>query len=386
MEVTLASICENYIKENDYFGISSIFVNTDTLSMMNFFYNPKNKEIIWRFYHEIARERLFISDNLLGREYEDLFTNSDNFNNTRNKIRIKTMKLLCQCSLIYMLQDYRVKDFVKDQPSDLETIAAPNSFYRGQSNYDWRMTPSMIRNLPFSAQIDYNFLVYRYQTLGLSEKYYKIFKIAITERPALDYEMVAFMQHAVSYSPLLDFTKEFRIARSFSLANSNQFNIFENSDSSVFWIKSQNHTTILNKREDIDSFLTKGFSAIALDRKTIGFGEVINYQKVDSKGNVTLDSISFKTFYEIVQNLTPKFIIIDQATNDRMKYQQGVFLLFYDYVSVNGIIFYELCSGLDVYKCRIKKSEKRKLLERVYKETRYEDFEHLMNPYLYFNE
>ena len=250
MEVTLATICEEYIKNNDYFGIASLFVNIESVAMMSFFYNPKNKRSIDSFYENVASQGLFFPKEILQREYDALFERYENFSSSRNKIRIKYMKLLCQCTLIYLLQDYKVKDFIKEQPSDLKTITAPNSYFRGQANYEWRMTPSIVRNLPFNALIDYNFLINRYRNIGLLQKYYMIFKVPVLAEPFLDYEMLAFMQHAVSYSPFLDFTKEFRIARNFALSNPNQFNVFANTDSSVYWVRNNTGEPELTKKRD----------------------------------------------------------------------------------------------------------------------------------------
>ena len=84
--------------------------------------------------------------------------------------------------------------------------------------------------------------------------------------------------------------------------------------------------------------------------------------------------------------LKPEYKIITCATNDRMYYQAGVFICFYNCIVLKDKIFYELIPDISISKGIIPHNDKRKILGDIYTNYREKDPEHLMNPYLLFNE
>ena len=89
---------------------------------------------------------------------------------------------------------------------------------------------------------------------------------------------------------------------------------------------------------------------------------------------------------DLYDALKPKLVILDSPTNDRMKYQSGVFALFYDYVSFRGELNYWLASGFSIMSTPINPKSKRKILDMIHDVSKgsYES-NFLSNPYDLFN-
>lgn len=272
-------------------------------------------------------------------------------------------------------------------------------WFRGQSDRAWGLAPSFYRNFPYGcetviAAINMNYLESDYASKGLLQKYTEIFG----SRKDGEYSFLAFMQHAVSYSPFIDFTKDPRIAVSFALSNTNDFNNYQKKDSALFAL-------YLSAPRTYSEFLKQSFDA--------GISENANFEEHIIRDVETANRClrSFKTFVckkysigspiggmpinsfaQIVDCLTPKFAFFDIKTNDRMRYQKGGFLLFYGCLIIDGKIFVELTPGLTVQKWIISnsvdKENKNKINNsiRLSKTNSKYSYKHLMNPYDYFNE
>lgn len=296
-----------------------------------------------------------------------------------SEIIVKYILLLSQCTLVRIIIEMNGTENLKYNLKDIynNCLNYNNNvyFFRGQTNYEWDLIPSMIRNLNDNVKINMNFFNKKYLTLKLKDKYYEMFG-----KDKIDYLFLSFMQHACSYSPFIDFTKSNIIGLSFALSNPNAFNDFTNKNSSLF-IVSIDSNEILRSEEKINEFLQKEYQLIYLDRKTLGFGENVLFKENEEEKILFLSD--FKT---IINLLTPKYKLIDLPTNDRMKYQKGVFLVFYGCICVNDTIYYRLNNKFKLLRLKINKTNKRVYLEKIYKKYRFYDPEHLMKPYLYFNE
>lgn len=77
--------------------------------------------------------------------------------------------------------------------------------------------------------------------------------------------------------------------------------------------------------------------------------------------------------------------VVKIPVNDRMKYQKGVFICFYNCIALKTRICYELNEDIDLNKNIIKTSDKVDILKGIYNSIKY-DQEHLLNPYLIFTE
>ena len=280
-------------------------------------------------------------------------------------------------SFIYQLGSQSILDNIKSK----NTI-----FYRGQT-IDCPMSPSIVRDLKQNIVI--NKTAFDFLIGDKNEKYE-----SHIENSSNFYEKIAFFQHSTNYSPLLDFTTKRLVAVSFALSNSDKINAFNNNDSIVYGIEPKKKDDISNLITGVnvaeDFFNSKEFYIKEINSDSITFFKKyrLSLVKKTSTGTFTTtkETIEFKTFGDIRKNLTPQFKFIDIKTNDRMKYQQGLFLVFYECVSLRGRIYFELNPNFKLYKFTIKKEDKRKILESIYQNEREYDLNHLMNPYLFLTE
>ncbi len=193
---------------------------------------------------------------------------------------------------------------------------------------------------------------------------------------------MSFAQHACSYSPFIDITKEKIIAESFALSNPSKFNDFEYRTSALITLYVQ-ESMIISDLEEIDKFLNVLDYIVGYpDRKTIIIGE--SYDLDDGFGHVR--HFDFSSIKNIIDILTPKYRIFDYSNNDRIKYQKGAFIFFYDCLILDNKIFYELNDKIKIEKDKIENSKKKAEISKIYKTERGYDQAHLYDPYLIFNE
>ena len=380
-------ILKEFLKNFDIYSIKTTFVKRGTSDLFYFFINEKNKNYYLDTIRFINKKQQNKNNNLkeekfcfLVREVNIYLQEKyDTTSKFASEIIVKYILLLSQCTLVRIIIEVNGMENLKYSLEDIynnHLIYDNNAyFFRGQTNYEWDLIPSMIRNLNDNVKINMNFFNKKYLTLKLKDKYYEMFG-----KDKIDYLFLSFMQHACSYSPFIDFTKSNIIGLSFALSNPNFFNDFTNKNSSLF-IVSIDSNEILRSEEKINEFLQEEYQLIYLDRKTLGFGENVSFKENEEEKILFLSD--FKT---IINLLTPKYKLIDLPTNDRMKYQKGVFLVFYGCICANDTIFYQLNNRFKLLKVKINKMNKRIYLEKIYKNYRFYDPEHLMKPYLYFNE
>ena len=380
-------ILKEFLKNFDIYSIKTIFVDRNTSDLICFFINEKNKNYYLDTIRFINKKQQNKNNNLkeekfcfLVREVNIYLQEKyDTTSKFASEIIVKYILLLSQCTLVRIIIEMNGTENLKYNLKDIynNCLNYNNNvyFFRGQTNYEWDLIPSMIRNLNDNVKINMNFFNKKYLTLKLKDKYYEMFG-----KDKIDYLFLSFMQHACSYSPFIDFTKSNIIGLSFALSNPNAFNDFTNKNSSLF-IVSIDSNEILRSEEKINEFLQKEYQLIYLDRKTLGFGENVLFKENEEEKILFLSD--FKT---IINLLTPKYKLIDLPTNDRMKYQKGVFLVFYGCICVNDTIYFRLNNKFKLLRLKINKTNKRVYLEKIYKKYRFYDPEHLMKPYLYFNE
>ncbi len=286
--------------------------------------------------------------------------------------------LLCLMIVHYLKDD-------KDIPSfDYSTLQQLNRslekdflrFYRGQSHFSYGLIPSILRNLPVSHPpiINSDYITSLYDSSGFKKEYEKT--ISKINNYPFDYKFLAYMQHSVSFSPLLDATKSSVIASVFAtnFPTNGNINDYNFSDASIFAFKIPKNGFILS-----ENLLKDEFRVEILDKLT-PYSKVMGYP-----------------LYEVPLGLlVPKFLLFLNETNDRMVYQKGVFFYLYhglivnnqiliNYQQSNNIIINENQSAT-VFKYKIWQQDKESLLKsciRNYPEYR---MEYLMNPYLYFSD
>ena len=251
-------------------------------------------------------------------------------------------------------------------------------YYRGQINIDWRIFPSLLRGLNKNVVIDDNSYFKMLSDAGLEDKFNENLRTHDTNT----YDKYAFIQHACSFSPFIDFTKNIQIATSFALSNSSRINEFMTVNSNVIALDFMDiEKNIVTDKYKAKEFIKKRFKMKYIDTNTFILGKP--YRLIKSDGSYEIIKIcSIKTLFDA---LIPSYVIIDIPTNDRMKYQKGVFICFYDCLCLRNFVAYELIKGISFTSNEINVINKRSILDSIYKERKYSP-ENLLNPYHYFNE
>lgn len=185
-------------------------------------------------------------------------------------------------------------------------------FYRGEENYDeFKLIPSMLRKKTFSevVVVDKEFIKSEYKKTGCLDRYEKVFG---TSR--LSYKMLCFMQHYGCTSPFLDFSESHLVSLSFATNNK------KGVDSTLY---------VFKKTDSIrDKFNVNDISIVIASRR-LSMLDVIR-----GKDLVYCSFIDFDV----------RITVYSDKTNDRMKYQKGVFLLINQCVIVNDVMLMPLTS------------------------------------------
>ena len=268
--------------------------------------------------------------------------------------------------------EYVLEHFEKDKKPLLDSNGnAILTLYRGQSDYQYDLLPSIYRNLDYNGIMTYKQLCDLYHKSGLYSKYEK----TIGGSSGIDYCFISFMQHSISYSPLLDFTTDENIALIFSTDSANtNYNKYKNTDASLYVLK-------------LNDYFKKG-----IDNKSLSFS---NHRVQFYKNKLKFHSTIFDK--PLVYCMPDDFIVDSQVcltpSNDRMKYQKGAFLYFEKCVIVNGVMFFPYSLGvIEKYRIKCAKNAKvgvtsKEIIQRelVGKKPQL-SIDHLLNPYYYFSE
>lgn len=239
--------------------------------------------------------------------------------------------------------------------------------YRGVSNANYTLIPSIYRNLSIDGGfgvINAVVLENLYCKSNLLSKYTEVFG---TDN--IDYNFCAFAQHAKQYSPFLDFTEEYRVALSFATDSSVSINDYSKNDAALYSLSFD----AIDNVEDIDNFSLSDIDVFINEKRMTMFSLIRGKH---------LFRCSYDDFRVEACTLTDK-------TNDRMKYQQGCFLYFKRAVIINGNLLLPINFG------RIKKYTipadgntltKKIIANKIKSKYRYYAPHYLMNPYEYFEE
>ena len=238
--------------------------------------------------------------------------------------------------------------------------------WRGQTNSKYDFVPSIFRCLTTNQYFKFKDLLDSYDVNNLLDKYIEIFNINKANPDTKDYiDFFAYMQHSVSYSPMLDLTDKVEIASIFAnnFYKGTNYNDYVNTDSAIFSINRK----LLNCDIDIEHKSLEEFSVQVITNK-------LKYS--DTIFNKHLWELSF-------DDLRVKFALYSRQTNDRMKYQHGYFIVPYHAVIINNkMLFTEDSSMINKYV--IDKDYKQKIYSDIIDKYSYLDYDYLMDPYLYF--
>ncbi|MCK9330741.1 MAG: FRG domain-containing protein [Bacilli bacterium] len=267
-------------------------------------------------------------------------------NSTYPEIKIKTLEKFIE------LVDY----YNKPENS--------NNYFRGQSNSSWDLVQSSLRNTDRSKTKIYSFdeLMKSYKKLGVEDKYNKI----IGKNNEL--EKVAFFQHCISFSPLIDFTSKIQVATFFSMNNITSINDFYNFDSAIYILQNYDDSFRITEMSEKDLLNLK--IGIFTEGKKTSNDYMIMYSSM-GKISEELATIKFSS----------------NKSNDRMKYQSGSFVYFNDYIidgknnSVKGNK-----QNYQFTKMIIDKNVKKEIYDWLKSNYPEYNIKYLMDPYQFFNE
>lgn len=195
-------------------------------------------------------------------------------------------------------------------------------FYRGErvGGLNRPLLPTMYRNKSalmrdggHSVEVNADFLLEYYKSYGsFFDLYNTTFGTAGKYRL---YDLCAFSQHYLNDSPLIDFTKSLYVALSFGLKEKTEF-----ADDGILYAV---------EIEDIGGSYTtdKVVAECWLNDLSV---HVYDFDKSDTSPEV-------QALRKCVKRTSPTGKLIDIATNDLMKFQQGVFLLLSDFNLVNRL-------------------------------------------------
>lgn len=280
-------------------------------------------------------------------------------NDFKDIFKIVYFKMLL---LLYVSMGYFETDTIP-----IENINNHKSvFYRGHSNKDYKLLPSIYRNLKHKGQIDKDVIDDIYIESGFFDKY----KNNIDENACINYDFISFMQHSVSYSPLLDFTSNKQIAKVFATEPKGNYNDYCNIDACVITFL-PNEETILDttdfKKIDIQYYKTK----------------------IHCLSNI----FGKKLILCNLKDLSVEFKFLTYKSNNRMQYQKGAFLYFERCVIANNIVLIPWIKGVFtktiIYaKNNVKQDcdTKSKVYKQIIQTNPNLDGEHLLNPYRWFED
>ena len=246
----------------------------------------------------------------------------------------------------------------------MKKVTGGNQIYRGVSNSGYTLIPTIYRGISIDGgfgMVNSTYLKKLYINSNLLPKYQEVFG-----KDEVDYDFCAFAQHTKSYSPLLDFTDDFRVALSFATTYSGFINDYERNDAALYCLSFD----VIDKPREID------FSDIDI---------FINEKKI-SMFSVIRNKCLFQCTYD---DFRVEASIFADKTNDRMKYQKGCFLYFRRAVIINGNLLLPINFGRIrkyIIPSKGKTLTKRKVAEIIKSKYKYYLPQYLMNPYRYFEE
>lgn len=348
------------------------------LELIKFLENINNERLIECFktnlfyYENLIHEKGFtFSDQLLIDSYIKKIYNFFDKELLKEQLSIFRNKYIfvdLQCMFVLLcLTSY--SDDAIGKIIDIESLGLrddndnQNVFYRGESDFNYSLLPSIYRNYNFKKYpqvIRLNDLRAIYKDSNLLDKYKIIFG---DEFEDIDYNFIAFMQHSKAYSPFLDLTKNHIIALSFATNTNNDCGKYFTTNSSIYKFKLEKNK-IRNDKSEIEDF------NIEIYKQRFSFNSLLKKTEL---------------YYSTYKLLNPKIYVFDEATNDRMKYQKGAFIFINQTIIINGIILLPMSYG-SITKYKITPKEKLRIYEYITKEKRKYDYDHLMNPYKFFEE
>jgi hypothetical protein len=176
----------------------------------------------------------------------------------------------------------------------------------------------------------------------------------------------------LDYSPLIDFTKNSRVALSFALSNSSRISEFYKSDACIYELNIGNFSVLTDKLE-IDERIRNSKIQIIKDGVSI------------------INIITNKMWIDLINDDNQSRVhLINVPTNDKMLYQKGVFVLLDNVIMIGNEVFFSKNKIAffreNLKKYIIKTDIKEKLIASLIENKPQYHYRYLANPYLFLED
>ena len=364
---------------NDIFDVSSLSDEDFLIKMLRYkhqndlasFY-AKNLLILINEDIPFLTTRDFYEDDdfrILIELFEGLPSESTDFkslilSNLDKVAKLYTLLLMFLC-VGYMELNLKVANSLNDFENEYEFQYVSGSkkakysyfWYRGVTSIDEHdLIPSMYRSIndPY-IHIDDAFIDKQYNSNSLINEYKKIFRGPFSKN-----DFIAYMQHSIAYSPFLDFTRNINVASSFATAFTNPED-FRKKDAGIYLLVRDARVNTRPYKRNIELFNKK------LTPFTIVFRKPI--------------------FLLTISDFYVKYNVVLNKTNDRMKYQDGLFLNIYKAVFVKKkLLFPNSTSSLFVKRIPFSGGAltKDSIIKDIEMRHNHYSIDYLMDPYKWF--
>lgn len=340
----------------------------------------KDTESIFQYFLlGIETIRNDVSDFCRSREFGDVldFSNEDIrevLNYLSSQVINSSYKVIQ--SIVHTHFAYRINKMAKYKEQDIKSYddfinnfsETSNSsyWYRGNTKKDYELLPSIYRDTLLDTDF---FTLSRIESDYVDKGLWKKLQNALGS-VSLKYNEIAFIQHSIGYSPLLDFTKNHFVSLAFCLSNFIDIASFFHHAGAIFKLDVDG-LNIIDNFKDADN-------AVKSQEAEVLKGKPYISSIIKSK---MWDRLVFRHEESTVH-------LIDVVTNDRMRYQKGTFLLFDKILVVGNRMLMsdrkESFMSSRITKYNIKKSIK--FYDDFQKNKPQYQIRYLMNPYQYFVE
>lgn len=249
-------------------------------------------------------------------------------------------------------------------------IGEEKCWYRGQSSIKWKLVPSFYRSLGSkSVHVNKKYLFNEYNRMKIIDRINSVFRSS-----TLTYEQLAFIQHSMAFSPLLDFTTDIYTAASFAVSNHSKPYLMHDEPAAIFSIKLNGNEDIIRENDDSDSIINN------LNVEYIGSKPYISTL---IKSNMWIDLILGKIYSE--------YKLIDIKTNDRMRIQNGTFVLFNNVLIIGDDMVVStrtrrtMSKIITKYEIKVDKGQRYRIYSQIMANDSKYHLNFMMNPYDYMN-
>lgn len=226
----------------------------------------------------------------------------------------------------YSVGEIRIESMADFERELMEPYNDPTRklYYRGEriNLLSRPLLPTMFRSKnrlienqgidPYHLEINADYLLDYYKSYrGYFDLFNAVFGKAGEYRL---YDLCAFSQHYLNNSPFIDFTKSIHVALSFGLKEKTEFS----EDGVLYTVEIDDPRNYTNDKVVAECWLR--------DYKVTAY----NFENAP-------DTPEMRELKAKAQRTSPSAKLIDIATNDLMKFQQGVFLLLTDFSLVNRL-------------------------------------------------